>query len=465
MTNVTILLKKADGRVLTASIDAQVVEAQTSKLVCKGEVFNVITENYSDIAALKIDGEAVTPISQAGIISALGLSSSSESSSVDSSVQRVWDGHRDYSFVDPESDTWEIWDGTRDYSFVNPESDTWEIWTPEQYAGLMALSNGQNQYDYRPDLDEMLLSDKTVVLKADLYFNHDYEENYQDWVQTQNYYDMNTSRNFSANNLGYQTFLDGSVRNMNLNVARFKFDGGFHKLVGLFKDMYDGEDKSCLLARVSGSHNPIAAISNLTFENCVVKNGFSDSASYDVGASIMEVSEGTTVEAGKIRNLSANHCIVCAGCRSISQWNRSLFIRTYESDNANENRFDGMNINVRNSFLYGNDQTRYWSWSTAGIIVSGSGVRRLDLAYSFNNYVYQPSASVIDKRCPNTVTNPKLFAFGNTGAISSGLEPASQVINNSKEELIEAVNTDILTRATGELSLIDENGDFTGVCP
>lgn len=85
MTNITILLKKTDGRVLAASIDAQVVEAQTSKLVCKGEVFNAITENYSDIAALKIDGEPVTPISQAGIISALGLSNSSESSSVDSS--------------------------------------------------------------------------------------------------------------------------------------------------------------------------------------------------------------------------------------------------------------------------------------------------------------------------------------------------------------------------------------------
>lgn len=360
-----------------------------------------------------------------------------------------------------------IWDGSRDYSFVDLESDTWEIWTPEQYAGLMAMSNSQNQYDYRQDLDGIIQQDRTVVLKADLYFNHDCEENYKDWVQTQNYYDMNTARNFSANNLGYQTFLDGSVHNMRLNVARFKFDGGFHKLVGLFKDMYDGDgtsDSGRFLVWVSGNHNPIAGISNLTFEYCVVKNGFSNYASYDLGTCIMDASAGTVVGAGKIRNLSANHCIVCAGCRITSGWARSLFIRT-DSDSVDQRRFDGMNINVRNSFLYGYDQTAYGSQRTAGIIVSDNGVRQLDLAYSFNNYVYQNSASVIDKRSPNAVTNPKLFAYGNTGEIEASYEPASQVINNSKEELIEAVNADILARATGELSLIDENGDFTGVCP
>jgi len=362
-----------------------------------------------------------------------------------------------------------IWDGSRDYSFVDPESDIWEIWTPEQFAGLMALSNAQNQYDYRQDLDGIILQVKTVVLKADLYFNPDCEENYQDWVQTQNYYDMNTARNLSANNLGYQTFLDGSVHNMRLNVARFKFDGGFHKLVGLFKDMYDGDgtaDSGRFLVWVSGSHSPTAGISNLTFEYCVVKNGFSNYASYDLGTCIMQLGKGPVVGAGKIRNLSANHCIVCAGCLSQSNWNRSLLIRT-ESFNEYERRFDGMNINVRNSFLYGYDQTAYSSQRYAGIVVAGTGVRRLDLAYSFNNFVYQTSASVIDKRSPNDVIIPvpKLFAYGNTGEIEASYEPANQVINNSKEELIEAVNNVILTRATGELSLIDENGDFTGVCP
>jgi len=57
-----------------------------------------------------------------------------------------------------------------------------------------------------------------------------------------------------------------------------------------------------------------------------------------------------------------------------------------------------------------------------------------------------------------------VYTFGNIGTTTVHETSILQTMS-SKAALIAQVNADITANASGDLSLLDANGNFTGVCP
>jgi hypothetical protein len=86
--------------------------------------------------------------------------------------------------------------------------------------------------------------------------------------------------------------------------------------------------------------------------------------------------------------------------------------------------------------------------------------------FATNNWIAYSDgrmADVVDKRFIPIPSH--IYCFGNTGSIDNANNPTSLQTMPSKVALISQVNADITANASGDLSLLDADGNFTGVCP
>ena len=376
-----------------------------------------------------------------------------------------------------------VWDGSRDYSFLT-ESNTLYIDTPEKYAGLMAVSLNFAQYDNRPDLIDihLQLSGKTVKLAKDLYFNEDYLDS-DNFVSGSNKHARNgqydSDRDLTHHNLAYTTFGDGIVRTLFLNVENFVFDGQYHKLVGLYSNLsnetvnlpYDSPRR--YLVRIRNNIGPVVA-KNFVLEHCVMKNGMYSSVGYDQGVGLVFIytRTGSTNSIDAI-NVSAKFCTVCGGCWSSSNASRQILFEIANTSGANV-KPNIRNVNTQDCRAYVNDSTAFFTSRHTGIVLSsnqesltyGKIANTSDFMFATNNWIAYSDgrmADVVDKRFIPIPSH--IYCFGNTGSIDYDNNPTSLQTMSSKAALIAQVNADITANASGDLSLLDANGDFTGVCP
>lgn len=381
-----------------------------------------------------------------------------------------------------------VWDGSRDYSFLT-SSNTLYIDTPEKFAGLMAVSMNFAQYDNRPDLVDvhLLMQGKTVKLTKDLYFNDDYldSDNYvvgSEKHEANGQYD--SDRDLTHRNLAYTTFGDGIVRTIFLQISRFNFDGQYHKIVGLYSNlsnesanMNSSNPNSPFnyLILVHNNHNhgtaPITA-KNFTLEHCVMKNGYYIDSDYDFGVSLVKVfiGEEAAYRPVHLSNISAKSCTVCGGCKQntdILKASRQILLRSesYHSACAPNIR----NVNAQQCNAYVKDITSQSSYRYSGRVIGFNLNGRLgnisDFMFStecFAAYSEGTMNHVIDSR--TTPIPSHIYCFGNTG-YSDDYDPPNLQTMSSKAALIAQVNADITANASGDLSLLDANGNFTGVCP
>ena len=373
-----------------------------------------------------------------------------------------------------------VWDGSRDYSFLT-ESNTLYIDTPEKYAGLMAVSLNLAQYDNRPDLVDahLLLTNKTVKLTKDLYFNEDYLDS-DNFVSGGNKHARNgqydSDRDLTHHNLAYTTFGDGIVRTLYLNIEHFVFDGQHHKLVGLYSNLSNETDNMAysfprrFLVFIQNNASPVVA-KNFTLEHCVMKNGMYSQDSYDRGVSLVRVRTVSTNSIDVI-NVSAKFSTVCGGCSINSNASRQILI---EIDNTSDAYAKPKirNVNTQDCRAYVNDTTGHFNYRDAGTVLSsnqGSAYGKIantsDFMFATNNWIAYSGgrmADVVDKRFIPIPSH--IYCFGNTGSIDDVNNPTSLQTMPSKAALIAQVNADITANASGDLSLLDADGNFTGVCP
>lgn len=362
-----------------------------------------------------------------------------------------------------------VWDGTRDYSFYNASASTWYIETPEQWAGLCMLNKDYFTQDSSglPANARNYLRDNVsrIEIVNDLYFNADYENNFI-WEDE---YD-NASDKIDRNNMAYVLRADGQRVALYFSAlgSGKVLEGNFKKFYGLYASSY-----SLSMNRFIDTEGVGMSIQNLTFANCTIKNGMPNKTLAE--ANYLPSIIFCKVDPTSLKNIQANHCMTIGRCDYNTPTNKNMLIR---SVSASAKAFSLKNICVRDSvikqlwdmpanFVEYNEKRKQ-----SGFISDAVMGNTIELAYTFNNQhiggsplpcnAYQTSTEYYGDALPASESN--IYTFGNTGTTTSRDSKVIQIMA-SKADLIAQVNADITAKAHGDLSLLDENGNFTGVCP
>lgn len=359
-----------------------------------------------------------------------------------------------------------VWDGTRDYSFYNASASTWYIETPEQWAGLCMVNRDYFTQDSSglPANARDYLRDNVskIEIVNDLYFNADYENNFI-WEEE---YD-NEADKIDHNNMAYVLRADGQRVTLSFYALGCNqvLEGNFKKFYGLYASSY-----SLSMNYFIDTENVGMSIQNLTFANCTIKNGMPNKTATagDILPSILFCKVYPT----SLKNIQANHCMTIGRCGSNSTTNKRMLIRGLNSS------FSLKNICVRDSVIKQlwdmptNFVEYYEKLKQSGFIADVVDGDTIELAYTFNNQniggaqlpcnAYQTSTEIYGNALPTSESN--IYTFGNTGTTTSRDSAVIQIMS-SKAALIAQVNADITAKAYGDLSLLDADGNFTGVCP
>ena len=387
---------------------------------------------------------------------------------------------RRYLMMAKKKPSYHVWDGSRDYSFFSTEASTLYIDTPEKLAGLMAVSMNFAQYDNRPDLVDvhLLMIGKTVKLTKDLYFNEDYLDS-NNYVVGSEKHEANgqsdNDRDLTHHNLAYTTFGDGIVRTIFLQISRFNFDGQYHKIVGLYSNLSNESanmfylNSFNYLILVHNNHNMPVTAKNFTLEHCVMKNGYYAASGYDLGAALIKLYSEASYPIN-LSNISAKSCTVCGGCKkntNILEASRQILLYSEALQSAYAPNI--RNLNAQQCNAYVKDITSQSSYRSSGRVI---GFRENGLFANISDFMFSTECfaaysegamnQVIDSR--TTPIPSHIYCFGNAG-YSDNYDPPNLHTMSSKAALIAQVNTDITVNASGDLSLLDANGNFTGVCP
>lgn len=362
-----------------------------------------------------------------------------------------------------------VWDGSRDYSFYNASASTWYIETPEQWAGLCMVNKNYFTQDSSglPANARNYLRDNVskIEIVNDLYFNADYENN----LIWEDEYD-NAADKIDRNNMAYVLRADGQRVALSFSAlgSGKVLDGKFKKFYGLYASSYSLSMNSFIDAEGTGM-----SIQNLTFANCTIKNGMPNKtlAEANILPSIIFLNQAPS----SLKNIQANHCMTIGRCDQNTPTNKRMLIRGVS---AAASAFSLKNICVRDSliralwdmpanFVEYEDKRRQ-----SGFISDAVMGNTIELAYTFNNQniggaqlpcnAYQISTEVYGNALPTSESN--IYTFGNTGTKTSRDSNVIQIMP-SKAALIAQVNADITAKAYGDLSLLDADGNFTGVCP
>jgi hypothetical protein len=215
------------------------------------------------------------------------------------------------------------------------------------------------------------------------------------------------------------------------------------------------------------------SIQNLTFANCTIKNGMPNKTLSEANLlpSIFYLRQVPT----NLKNIQANHCMTIGRCTITATYGKKMLI---SSVSASVNAFILKNICVRDSVI-----KQLWDMPTdsvehdekrkqSGFISDVVEGNTIELAYTFNNQniggvplpcnAYQISTEYYGNALPTSESN--IYTFGNTGTKISRDSAVIQIMS-SKAALIAQVNADITAKAHGDLSLLDADGNFSGVCP
>lgn len=351
-----------------------------------------------------------------------------------------------------------VWDGSRDYSFFSTGASTWYIDTPEKWAGLCMISLKMDVADGSGLSNaKNTMYSKNIEVTEDLYFNDNYTENFS-WETTY----PNDSEKDILNNFAYVLRADGQRVALYLEAYCQNFNGNFHKIVGMYASSYTKYHPGII-------KNPtVNVIKNISFEYCTLKNGMPKTGypdSHNFPTFIFANSVNSTY-----KNIRAYHCKTI-GVRNDGAYGIGFLIESDDADSPTPATMHNLSVQNCQAMLdyvpFTKDRHEH------AFVYNDSTFKNYKFIHTFENENLVPSqhlrntyqVSIEYGNYPRTPASESfVYTFGNIGTTTVHETSILQTMS-SKAALIAQVNADITANASGDLSLLDANGNFTGVCP
>lgn len=356
-----------------------------------------------------------------------------------------------------------VWDGSRDYSFFSTVASTWYIDTPEKWAGLCMISLNMDVADGSGLSNaKTTMVSKNIEVIEDLYFNENYKENFS-WETTY----QNDSEKDILNNMAYVLRADGQRVALYLEAYCQSFNGNFHKIVGMYASSYSPTRWHPGI--ITG---PDTNVMNISFEYCTLKNGMTrgtdlpNRVSNYLPSLLYDDTNNATY-----KNIRAFHCKTIGVCTG-DYIGKGFLVGTSHNFRALSGTMNNLSVQNCQAMLSFSSATHY-NWFQHGFVFCGSRNKNFKFIHTFENenlvpsqplcntyQIYVPDGYVL--MSPASESN--VYTFGNIGTTTVHETSILQTMS-SKSALIAQVNADITANASGDLSLLDANGNFTGVCP
>lgn len=349
-----------------------------------------------------------------------------------------------------------VWDGTRDYSFFSTGASTWYIDTPEKWAALCMISLDMDAADGSGlSGAKGTMVSKNIEVTEDLYFNENYKENFT-WETTY----QNDSEKDILNNFAYVLRADGQRVALYFEANCMSVNGNFHKIVGMYASSYSPTRwHKGIIA------DPKNNVMNISFEYCTLKNGMPRETQYSkyFPSLIYDSYNDATY-----KNIRAYHCkTIGVG----SNTGRAFLIC---SGNARPVPSAIMyNLSVQNcQAMLNYSSSQSYDWNQHAFVHSDSLNKNYKFIHTFENenlVISQPLRNTYQiynqyDGAQTPASESFVYTFGNIGTTTVHETSILQTMP-SKAALIAQVNADITANASGDLSLLDIDGNFTGVCP
>jgi len=348
-----------------------------------------------------------------------------------------------------------VWDGSRDYSFFSTGASTWYIDTPEKWAALCMISLSMDAADGSglSNAKGTMVS-KNIEVTEDLYFNDNYIENFS-WETTY----QNDSEKDILNNFAYVLRADGQRVALYLEAYCNSFNGNFHKIVGMYASSYTKYHPGIIT-------DPQNNIRNISFEYCTLKNGMTrvGGKSEYFPSIIYDNSNDATY-----KNIRAYHCKTLGVGIAPGRGFLIGSVGWYPPTSA---IMQNLSVQSCQAMLYYSD-SYYYNFNLHAFIHNDSANKNYKFIHTFENENLVPSQALRNtyqiytpkNGSPQTPASESyVYTFGNIGTTTVHETSILQTMS-SKAALIAQVNADITANASGDLSLLDANGNFTGVCP
>lgn len=356
-----------------------------------------------------------------------------------------------------------VWDGSRDYSFYNASASTWYIDTPEKWAALCMISLNMDVADGSGLSNaRAAMASKNIEVTEDLYFNENYTENFS-WETTY----QNDSEKDYLNNFAYVLRADGQRVALYLEAYCQSFNGNFHKIVGMYASSY-----SWARWHPGIITNPTNNVVNISFEYCTLKNGMTRGVTAEgfVSNYFPSIIYDNTNDA-TYKNIRAYHCKTIGVCTD-NYIGKGFLVgsRVWSSvtsaimHNLSVQGCQAM-LNFSSSYYYDRHQHAF--------VHCDSQNKNYKFIHTFENEnlvpsqplrnTYQVFIPYADTPKP-PASESNVYTYGNIGTTTVHETSILQTMS-SKAALIAQVNADITANASGDLSLLDASGNFTGVCP
>ena len=349
-----------------------------------------------------------------------------------------------------------VWDGSRDYSFFSTEDSTWYIDTPEKWAALCMISLNMDVADGSGLTNaKNTMSSKNIEVTEDLYFNEGYKDNFS-WETTY----QNDSEKDILNNFAYVLRADGQRVALYLEADCENFNGNFHKIIGMYASSYTKYHPGIIT-------DPQNNVRNISFEYCTLKNGMtrvggvSDFFPY----LIYERFAGDKT----YKNIRAYHCkTIGAGTSS-----RCFLIRTPGVYPPQSSIMQNLSVQNCQAMLNLSNYVNYADRYQHAFVHNATENKNYKFIHTFENENLVPSQPLRNTyqifvpygNSPQTPASESyVYTFGNVGTTTVHETSILQTMS-SKAALIAQVNADITANASGDLSLLDADGNFTGECP
>jgi hypothetical protein len=347
-----------------------------------------------------------------------------------------------------------VWDGSRDYSFYNASASTWYIETPEQWAALCMISLNMDVADGSGLSNaRAAMASKNIEVTEDLYFNENYKENFS-WETTY----QNDSEKDILNNFAYVLRADGQRVAVYLEADCQSFNGNFHKIVGMYASSY-----SPTRLHKGIITDPQNNVINISFEYCTLKNGMTrdtDNSKYFPSLIYDYYNDAT------YKNIRAYHCkTIGLG----SNTSRAFLICGGSSEPAAAGTMHNLSVQNCQAMLNFSAGEYYYNRNAHAFVHCDSENKNYKFIHTFENenlVISQPLRNTYQVSSPyaRPASESFVYTFGNIGTTTLYETTILQMMP-SKAALIAQVNADITANASGDLSLLDANGNFTGVCP
>jgi hypothetical protein len=356
-----------------------------------------------------------------------------------------------------------VWDGSRDYSFFDAGASTWYIDTPEKWAALCMISLGMDAADGSGLTNaRAAMVYKNIEVTEDLYFNDNYTENFS-WETTY----QNDSEKDILNNFAYVLRADGQRVALYLEAYCQNFNGNFHKIVGMYASSY-----SWTRWHPGIITNPYNNVRNISFEYCTLKNGMTREGDLSGHSNFFPFLIFDEDNSATYKNIRAYHCKTIGVCIS-NYLGKGFLIGSRNPSPASSAIMQ--NLSVQNCQAMLNfSSPYYYDWREHAFVHNDSRNKNYKFIHTFENENLVPSQPLrntyqIENKNPyggyiTPASESNVYTFGNVGTTTVNETSILQTMS-SKAALIAQVNADITANASGDLSLLDANGNFTGVCP